>query len=137
MANRPFLITPQIVKADESLGLVFGYGIVCTDGGEPYFDTQGDHIPPESMLKAATDFMANSRATDDMHDNVQKGVVVHSFPMTNEIAKAYGMTIEREGWMIAAAPGPEIVAKFISGEYTGFSIGGERILDEPPSEEAA
>ena len=99
VSNRPFLITPKIVKADESLGLVFGYGIICTEGGEPYFDTQGDHIPAESMLKAATDFMAHSRATDDMHDEVQAGVVVHSFPMTGEIAKAYGMTIEREGWI--------------------------------------
>lgn len=136
MAKRPFLMTPKIVKADESLGLVFGYGIICTEGGEPYFDSQGDHIPPGSMLKAATDFMAHSRATDDMHDNVQKGVVVHSFPMTNEIAESYGMTIEREGWMIAAAPGPEIVAKFASGEYTGFSIGGERISDVPAKDAA-
>jgi hypothetical protein len=121
----------RIAKVDDSLGLVFGWGIICTENGEPYFDLQGDHIPVDAMLKSTTDFMLHSRATDEMHDNVAKGVTVHSFPMTTDIADSYGMTTEREGWMIAVDPGEEILAKFRSGEYTGFSIGGVRVTDRP------
>ena len=44
----------EIKKVDEELGLVMGFAIICKIDGEPYFDTQGDHIPEDSMLKAAT-----------------------------------------------------------------------------------
>lgn len=137
MAGKEFRINCKIEKVDDSLGLVFGWGIVCSEKGVPYFDTQGDHIPPDAMMKAACDFQLNSRATDDMHDNVAEGTVVFSFPMTADVMKAYGIECQREGWMIAAKPGPEILAKFLSGEYTGFSIGGVRIKDDPVEEEAA
>ncbi len=133
MSSKPFQINCKIEKVDESLGLVFGWGIICSEGGEPYFDLQGDHIPANAMMKAACDFQLNSRATDDMHDNVAEGTVVFSFPMTSDVAKAYGIECDREGWMIAAKPGPEILAKFKTGEYTGFSIGGARIEDRPVS----
>jgi len=33
-------------------------------------------------------------------------------------------------------PSPSVLAKFASGEYTGFSIGGERINDVPFKEAA-
>lgn len=127
--GKPFQITCEIEKVDDELGLVFGWGIICTEDGEPYFDLQGDHIPPASMMKAARDFQLHSRNTDDMHDNVTQGTVVFSFPMTKQVAEAYGIECNREGWMIAADPGPDVLAKFKSGEYTGFSIGGERISD--------
>ena len=132
-----------IIKAlgvNEDLGLVFGWGIISTEQAagvakrEPYFDTQGDHITPDRMLEKATDFMAHSRATDDQHDAQASGIVVHSFPLTAEIAKAYGIDCPIEGWMIAAAPPADILAKFVSGEYTGFSIGGVRISDVPAQE---
>jgi hypothetical protein len=133
VSSRPFQISCKIEKVDESLGLVFGWGIICSEKGAPYFDLQGDHIPAAAMMKAACDFQIHSRATDDMHDNVADGVVVFSFPMTVDVAKAFGIECEREGWMIAAKPGPEILAKFQSGEYTGFSIGGDRIDDRAVS----
>lgn len=124
----------KVLKVDDDLGLVFGWGVICSEAGEPYFDTQGDHIPAASMLKAATDFMAHSRATDDMHDGAASGVVIHSFPLTAEVQKVYGIDCDREGWMIAAAPPEHILEKFRSGEYTGFSIGGKRLRDVPATE---
>lgn len=117
----------KVAGVNEDLGLVFGWGIVCKEGGEPYVDTQNDHIPEEAMVRAATDFMKNSRAAGDMHSRMGAGSIVHSFPLTAEIAKAMGIECDRTGWMVAAAPDPAMLAKFKSGEYTGFSIGGEAL----------
>jgi hypothetical protein len=52
---------------------------------------------------------------------------VHSFPLTAEIAKAMGVATKKTGWMIAMAPDAAMLQKFASGEYTGFSIGGEHL----------
>lgn len=127
-----FVVKSEVLKVDASLGLVFGWGIICKVGGEDYFDLGGaaspgvsDHIPEDVMIKATSDFMANSRTVDDMHDWGDHGQVVHSFPMTAEIAKVFGLTIgDKTGWMVGVKPTPEIFAKFADGTYKGFSIGG-------------
>lgn len=135
-----FTACSQIAKVDDELGLVFGYAVVCkeldlakADGSRvmvEHFDTQGHHIPEDVMLKAATDFALNSRASKDMHKGEDIQTAVFNFPMTEEIAKALGITIEKSGWLIAIKPSPAILAKYKSGEYTGFSIGGSGQLEE-------
>jgi len=125
----------EVLKVDEELGLVFGWAIVCEIGGKPYFDTQGDHIPEATMIKAAADFMASSRILGDMHQTAEGGAVVFAFPMTAEVAKSFGFTGDQSGLMIGVKPAnPETLAKFKSGEYSGFSIGGVRITDEDVEE---
>jgi len=119
-----------VFKVDDSLGLVFGWAIVCNKGGENYFDSQGDHIPEDSMLHAAADFMKNSRVAKDMHQGDEIGPVVFAWPMTADIAKAMGMQTDTTGLMIAMLPPPDILQKFKDGDYTGFSIGGHRVEDE-------
>lgn len=121
----------QVCKVDEGLGLVFGYAIVCKQDGKDYFDVQGDHIPESAMLDAAADFMLSSRVSKDMHVGEADGTVVFAFPMTTDIAKAFGIETKTTGLMIAMKPSPDVLQKFASGEYTGFSIGGRRIEDEP------
>ena len=134
MTQSKFKVDSTICKVDDDLGLVFGWAIVCKQNGEAYFDTQGDHIPEASMLNAATDFMINSRMAKDMHggdDSVLPGSVVFAFPMTTEIAKAFGFPETQTGLLIAMKPeSDDILNKFRTGEYTGFSIGGRRIQDE-------
>lgn len=122
----------SVVKVDETLGLVMGFAIICTEGDEAYFDVQGDHIPEDAMLKAAADFMINSRAAKQMHDGPDVGQVVFAFPLTYETAAAMGINqYEKTGLMIAMKfDDPAIVDKFKSGEYKGFSIGGQRMIDE-------
>lgn len=121
----------EVFKVDEELGLVFGWGLVSKVEGEEFFDSQGDHIPEESMLKAAVDFMQDSRAAKEMHDGDQVGTIVFAFPLTADIAKSMDITTKYTGLMIAMRPtDPEVLAKFKSGEYSGFSIGGRRIEDE-------
>lgn len=122
--------TATVLKVDDTLGLVFGWAIVSKQNGADYYDTQGDHIPEDAMLKAADDFMQNSRVAKDMHAGDAIGSVVFCWPMTSDIAKAMGITTTTTGLMIAMKPPADIVAKFKSGEYTGFSIGGERGVDE-------
>lgn len=121
----------DFVKVDDELGLVFGFAIVCNKGGDPYYDLHNDHIPEDSMLHAATDFMLKSRAITEMHerddggDPVTKGTVVFSFPLTAEVAKSLNIQTEMTGLLIAMKPDDKsILEKFKTGEYTGFSIGG-------------
>lgn len=125
----------NVLKVDAELGLVMGFAIVCTEEGAPYFDVQGDHIPDDSMLKAAADFMVNSRVAKEMHAGDQAGTVVFAWPLTADIAKAMGIETKRTGLMIAMKPASkEMLGKFADGTYTGFSIGGRRIVDEEASD---
>jgi hypothetical protein len=56
---------------------------------------------------------------------------VFAFPMTTDIAKAFGVETKTTGLMIGLKPDNNaMLAKFKSGELTGFSIGGFRIEDE-------
>ncbi len=121
-------VTSNILKVDESEGLVYGFAVVCTEDGEPYYDLQGDHIEEAEMRKAATDFMVTERQARDMHGESNRGKVIHSMPFTQELAEALGIedTIRKSGWIVAIKPDDDaILKKYKSGEYTGFSIGGK------------
>lgn len=126
----------QVLKVHKKLGLVVGYAIVSKIEGEEYFDFHGDHIPEDSMLKAAIHFMKNSRVSGDMHErNVDgtpsvDGEVVFAFPMTDDIAKSLDIEVKKTGLLVGLMPSVSVLEKFESGEYTGFSIGGHRIVDE-------
>lgn len=125
MSDRKFEVCQELLKLSKSLGLVFGYAIVCKIDGEDYYDLQGDHIPEDVMVKATCDFMQGDRVMKDMHTGGPVGQVVFAFPMTMEIAQALGITITKSGLLAALRPAdPAIIGKFESGEYTGFSIGG-------------
>ncbi|WP_189347209.1 MULTISPECIES: ParB N-terminal domain-containing protein [unclassified Mesorhizobium] len=125
----------RICKVDESLGMVFGWAIVCKINGEDYYDLNIDkggervpeHIPEDAMLKATIDFMSGARAGNEMHAGPDKGTFVCAWPMTTEIAKTMGITTDRTGLMVAYRPPADVLAKFKSGEYTGFSIEGARL----------
>ena len=131
-----FRVTGEVAKVDEALGLVMGYAVVCTVDGEPYFDKQGDHIPEDAMLKAALDFMQNSRSAHEMHSGGEVGTVVFAWPETTDVAKAFGVQTKKTGLKIAMRPDAAMLAKFKSGELTGFSIGGTRITDEVAADAA-
>lgn len=124
-----FEVYAEVLKSDNSLGLVLGWGIISTEDGQPYWDLQGDHIPEDAMLKAACAFMQGERGSTDMHVVEGQGSIVFAWPMTAEIAKAFGIETSKTGLMVAMRPEPELLAKFQSGEYTGFSIGGLRVKD--------
>lgn len=120
----------ELIKFDENLGLVLGWAIVCKEDGEPYFDTQGDHIPEDAMLKASAEFMAHSRVAKEMHRGDPVGAFVFAFPVTDEICKAMGIESRRTGLMVGVRPSADVLAKARAGKLTGFSIGGKRVVDE-------
>jgi hypothetical protein len=132
MMEKGFQTFFKVSGVDEELGLVFGWGIVCKEDGVDYYDVQKNHIPEDAMVEATTDFMKSARVHGDMHErgtgpDMPAGMVVHSFPLTTDIAKAMGIDTKKTGWMVATAPDKAMLAKFKSGEYQGFSIGGEYI----------
>ena len=128
----------KVVKVDDELGLVFGYAIICAKNGEDYFDLQDDHIPEDVMLKSALDFMENSQVAREMHGKTpegqrkQAGTVFFAFPLTADIAKALDIETSTTGLLIAVKPDAAMLAKFKSGELTGFSIGGSCTREELP-----
>jgi len=117
-----------VTDVDQSLGIVFGWGMVTDINNEPYYDLDNQHIPSDLMVKSTSAFMENSRVSNDSHTSVDVGVVVHSFPLSSEIAKSMGITSNISGWMVGVKPDTDTLAKFVSGEYKGFSIEGSGAL---------
>src|SRR4051812_42163309 len=91
----------SVLKTDD-LGVVFGWGCVCMKDGEEFFDSQDDHIPEDSMLRATTEFMMGEHIAKVMHQGEAVGKVVQSFAFTTEMAKLYfGMDKPAQtGWMV-------------------------------------
>jgi hypothetical protein len=119
-----FALAAQVCKVDAEEGIVFGWAIISTENGQPYVDLQNDYVPEASVLKAAAKFAAGARVAKDTHEGAQAGTVDFIWPMTADIAKALGISTPRTGLLIGMRPSPEMLAKFKSGELTGFSIGG-------------
>lgn len=133
----------SVFKVDDGLGLVFGWAVVSTENGEPYYDLNVDrdgtykgqkipeNIPEDEMLKMALDFSENTDCPgNDMHEGPNVGKHVFLFPMTADIAKALDIETKKTGLLICYKPPPDILAKFKSGEYTGFSIEGIHVNSE-------
>ena len=120
-----------VTKVNKRLGLVFGYAIVCEIDGVPYYDTQGDYIPEHAMLKAATEYMLSDREAKEMHVGGHKGTIVFAFPMMSDVMSAMGIVARKTGLVIGMKPdSAEMLDKFETGEYQGFSIGGSRVTDK-------
>ena len=137
MDNKEIFV--DITKVDSDKGLVFGWAIVCEKDGKPYYDLQNDHIPENTMLNAAADFMKNSRAAGEMHKSSDKysfagkqiGDVLFAFPVTKEISKACGITSGTTGLLIGVkVHDKDTLAKIQSGQYKGFSIEGKRLKQD-------
>ena len=123
-------INVSVTKVDDQLGIVFGYAIVCQENGRDYYDIQGDFIPEESMLRAAAGFMAGRRTAKAQHAGAPVGQVVFGYPLTKDIAGALDIQISRTGFVVGMKPDDaDTLEKFATGEFTGFSIGGRRIVD--------
>lgn len=118
-------IEGQVLKSDDEQRLVYGWASVITEKGEPVVDRQGDVIKADTLVQAVNEFMEDVRVGKAMHSGDQIGVVVHSWPVTDEIAKAVGIQSDREGWLVAfKVYNDDVWAKVKSGELAAFSIGG-------------
>lgn len=126
----------RLAKVDEELGIVWGWAIICSIDGEPYYDLnidrEGPHkgqrvpenIPNVPMTKGALSFALSHRPGNEMHKGPDVGVFPFIMPITHEIAKAAGMTTRIEGLLVGYMPPADVLAKFKTGDYSGFSIEG-------------
>lgn len=99
----------DIVKLDEQRHRITGFAMIsCNRNGEPVYDLQGDHISPDELVKAASDFAAlvGESTVDDMHDRTDTGRVVESMVLTSELQKAIGLPQESDLLKIEEAIAP-------------------------------
>lgn len=146
MTSAHITSTTDLLKVDDSLGVVFGYAIVCRElvDGEwvDHYDTQGHHIPESEMLKASIEFAQQQStalakaASKDMHEGDDIQSVVQMIAVTEELAKALNWDIQKTGLVIALKPTPEVLQLYKNDPAsapdfrTGFSIGGTGVLTE-------
>ena len=118
----------DVYKAREDAQLVSGWANVALDkNGDAPLDWQDDVIAPETLEKAAIQFMLDYRGSGEMHKGNSKGTVVESIVLTKEKQQAIGIpegTVP-EGWFITVkVHDPEVFAKVKDGTYRMFSIQG-------------
>lgn len=122
-----------MIKIDTMQRLVFGWGQICTKNGVDYFDTDNQNFPEDVTLVAWKEFMRQERRTHKaMHAGVEVGDVVFAFPMLTDIAKSLGFeNLPQTGILTGVYVADDAtLQKFISGEYTGFSIGGSAVWED-------
>jgi hypothetical protein len=124
--RRPFAKRECVfTKTDREHGIAYGWAIVSSIGGEPYYDLHGDHIPRDACIAAAARFMEKSRVSDDQHDEVAQGFVPFCMPVYKGITDSLlDVDIGQEGLIIGAKCSSETLDKIDAGERRGYSIGG-------------
>lgn len=116
----------DILKLDNERRIAWGWASVSTLKGELVTDLQGDTITPSEMEKMADRFMASARTAKAMHEGDSIGEVLHSLPLTADLAKALGIETDREGWIIGMRIHDDATwAAMKAGQFAGFSIGGK------------
>ena len=118
----------DITKAKEDECLVSGWASVAVnaDGSLP-LDWQDDVIAPETLEKAAANFMMDYRGSGVMHEGDSQGVVVESIVFTKEKQAILGIPegCVPEGWFITVkVTNPEVFKAVKEGKYRMFSIQG-------------
>lgn len=120
----------KILKQLDDERLAFGWAYVSTVKGEISLDHSGEFIRPDQIAKAATNFMLSMRTAKRMHSGERIGEVVHSMPLTDDIAKALGIETERQGWIVAVKVYDDTVWQDVkSGKLSAFSIGGRALKE--------
>lgn len=127
-----------IAKAEERR-TVYGWASVTDEGGEVIFDTQGDSLDEDELVKAVQEFNASDRAGGFMHLKKADGTlqpagqIVESLVMTKSLQEALGIDLGRSGWLIGyRVDDDDLWAAVKKGEFAAFSIGGSAIRDDVP-----
>lgn len=116
----------QIFKVDgDEQRTITGWASVIEENGQPLIDRQGDIIDEPTLIKAAHDFIENSRAGKVMHEGKRVAHVVDSIVMTKDLQKSLGINLNKVGWLITMKIDDDATwDKAKKGEYNTFSIGG-------------
>ena len=114
-------------------GLVWGWASMIEKDGATIRDFQGDQITEAELMKAAHDYITNSRTGGAMHiycegsdrQPLKCGEVVESMVFTKDLQKAMGISLPHVGWLIGyKIVNPAVRKAVASGQLKSFSIGG-------------
>jgi hypothetical protein len=120
--SQPF----RVQKVDSGRRLVLGWAMVAVDKGKLYVDHDRTYIPQDVILDSAIDFMLNSRASDEMHREIKEGATLFCWPFLDGVSDDFALPADgTRGLAVGIQFSPAVFAKFQSGEYTGFSGGGD------------
>lgn len=127
--QREMALYVPVEKADMKR---ISYGVVLEPDTE---DLQGDILEAEEIEKAAHDWMVNSQKGGLMHTELVPGAkVVESFisPADFYVQKSDGNMekVARGSWVLGIQWPENIWKRIISGELTGFSVGGSGVRVE-------
>jgi len=123
MTKTPVTMKIRIEKADDELGIIWGYASVAE-----ITDRQGDIVPAGELVRAVYEFMENyylgQAAIFENHEGVSEAVLVEStfHVLGGNVAWWVGVKLLSDELREAAR----------KGEISGFSIGG--YADAPPEE---
>ena len=121
--------TVRIAKRDKARQLV--YGVVLVPEEE---DIQGDTITAEEIEKTAHAYLAKSRVVGANHERQMDAHVVESYiaptNMTFQGALDGEQVVPKGSWiLVVKVTSPQDWAAVESGDYEGFSVGGEGLRD--------
>lgn len=125
-----FNLDVDFCKRDDEERIVYGFASVIEDNGKVVTDRQGDQIPVAELVKAAHNFMLNSRTGGQMHvrkgsQAVKIGDVVESVVLRPELQQALGIDLKKTAWLIGVkVADDEVWDRVKKGELRAFSIGG-------------
>ncbi len=124
----------KVQKSNDEKRLAFGWASISQDEeGETLIDLAGDIIEPETLEKAAYNFVMLYREGGEMHERGDCAVLVESIVFTPEKLKALGLAEDAlpTGWWIGFyVTDDDVWEKVKSGEYPMFSIEGKAIREE-------
>jgi Putative phage serine protease XkdF len=130
--TKSFSIVVPITKIDEELRTVYGWASVNTEKGLVVTDHQDDQVSDAEIVKAAHDFISNSRTGGLLHARTDEGTahrggdIVESLVMTPDVQKALGVDLGKTGWFIGYRVNDADAWSLVkSGVLKAFSIGGK------------
>src|SRR5690606_20552294 len=89
-----------IAKVSAEQRLIYGWASVATVNGAAVVDSDDETVDDVTLVKAAHQFMMDSRAGKIMHQGRRLADVVESIVFTPELQKALGIDLGKTGWLI-------------------------------------
>lgn len=127
----------RVTKANDEDQLVFGWANVSVHAdGDIEVDAHGDSIAPDTLAKAAYQFVVDARASGEDHAGDADAVLVESMMFTAEKCDALGIekgVVPEAGWWVGFhIPDAEAYER-AKTEKTEFSIQGTARRVEVPA----
>lgn len=124
-----------VAKADTAERLVFGWASLSSDvDGQTVWDSDNESVPPESLEKAAYQFVQVSREAGTDHDGgPARGTLVESLVTTAEKQAKMGLepgTLPVGWWVGFHIDDDDAWASVAKGERLMFSIEGTAVRRE-------